>query len=166
MKKLSYLSLLSFVLLFHPTPVSAQDFMAQLGAVAVDMEIQSGGRIIHHGPTYIVKRATELTHFMFESAYAVESYHLEFKTNTPIPTTELKGKSIRKFHYIVQFFHANGSLLHTSRLARNMMKRASWPDSEAGKQAKKHYYSLNLLEFPLLLLEDVKTVDIQYVGRN
>lgn len=164
MKKLPFSLLLSLAFLSHLPLVSAQSLMSKLGAIEVDMEIRSGENIINIGPAYLVKRAAGLTHFMFESTAGIEAWHLEFKTTDPILANPIKRKALNEFYYVVSFYDQKGEQLHQTKLDRTTIKRASPQGGEAVHSQEQHFYSLNLHQFPLLLLEEVKTVDIQFFG--
>ena len=164
MKIIKYLIVFLFVSLLVNPFLSGQISMSEFDGIKVNLEIRSGGKKINEGPVYLLKRGVSKSDYLGQSAYGYESYVLEFKTRIPIKTNRLKRKRVNEYYYTFKCYNPNDELIETLTLDKWYV--IEFLKNKTETEQRNFYYMLDLSQFPLLLFESVKAIDIEYFEKN
>ncbi|MBT5530536.1 MAG: hypothetical protein HOK35_15360 [Cytophagia bacterium] len=155
-KNLSFL-----ILLFISSLLYSQSLTEQLGGIKSNFIISSNNEIVDIASQFIIKRGNYDYTYLSEGGfgYGYESYWLEIQFNTNIKPIE-KESSNKRRHFTISLFDKNNQLL---------LSKSYWI-SEDQKVKSEHldtlnqqYFSLNLVDIQIVLLNNVSRIDIMEV---
>ena len=159
MKKNSLL--LVAVLLFITGTVNAQHLISSLGGIKTHYTFYSDTIALHVSEQFIIKNAGSYSYGGPNSGLAAgyESYHLEFVT-----TKDLKRKDIyvhpTTSSYQLEFYDADNHLLSTTTLKQDRVSKYT----NKNKKGSPVFYSLDLFELPISLLDKTAKINILELG--
>ena len=160
--------LIAITLFLSLSCVNAQTLTENMGALSCAFEFSSNGNKLEVKKQLLterVKAKKEVSTTENESyglGYAYTEWHLEFvlksqigwRKKTEMETVEHRSK------YCVQLFDSNGATLLKTYLAIEIL--SYW---KGGTDAEPtHIYSLNMVSFPFVILDDVASIDIVMVN--
>ncbi len=108
-----------------------------------------------------VSKSSALENESYGYAYAYTEWHLEFVSNTSIKSRERnmeEGRN-RRQKYHLEFYNKTGDLLMETYISKDKLKL--W-QGKAGNGII-YTYSLNLINVPLILLDNVTNINIEYI---
>lgn len=164
-------ALLSSLFLFIYFFSSAQTTTDQLGAVDCNFSFYSNSVHLDVIKQSLIERATavarksEIENESYGYAYAYTEWHLEFVSNNAIQSryrTDDELKS-RRQQYHLQFYNKTGDLLMETYIGKDKLKL--WKGKVDNGITSIYTYSLNLVNLPLILLDNVSAIQIEFIER-
>lgn len=161
-------TILTLFLIAFTSISSAQSITANLGAVECNYTILSYGYDLEVKKQHLIERSvailkvSETDNSSYGAGLGYTEWHLEFVTGKKLESrdrdSDNEDKSVRG-RYEVQFLDQDKGLLFESFVGSD--KLSIWT---GGTSVNPIYtYSLNLLGFPRVLLDDVKFVEITLI---
>ena len=157
----------TFAILFFASHIFAQTMNENLGSVPCDFILLSFGDTLQTTKQQLIQRSEKKTEYSrnhygsYHSGIAHTEWHLEFVSKNQIRTRliQYSEKSKHRRKYAVIFRDANNLTLLKIYLRRNAIRK--WLGGTLAEPT--NIYSLDLLNIPLLIIEDVKFIDIAYI---
>jgi hypothetical protein len=140
---------------------NAQSLIEKLGGIRTDFEIRSISTDVPVLSQAIVKRGMHRSRYhngldeAYGYAYGVQTYYLEFSTNSKLHERYVSKKG-RWTYYEVKLYDNSGKLIMEKKIDNHMVAISSNGDDL-------RTYSLNLKEIPLILLDQTKKITIEKV---
>ncbi|MDG1334082.1 MAG: hypothetical protein P8P74_17230 [Crocinitomicaceae bacterium] len=144
--------------------ISAQSISDQVGGVSCSYELYSDGDTLDVIKQLLIQRPTarsgvsDIENQSYGYGYAYSSWCLEFVTNTGISTRNRNNleRRNRRGKYNVTFKNRAGGMLFSQYMGRDKVRL--WK----GKihTGVVYTYSLNLIDVPLIVLDNVASIDI------
>jgi len=171
MKKSIFLLLLFYFLLFTQI-LPAQNLVERLGGTNTDIQITNDGNDISVIAQAITQRGRASFDDGFESAYGYgyQVFALEFTTKTKIkdklvPVTLTSADEKYKRESKMTFYAADGSVLIEEK--KTELKKLFWKTRVGGMPDNEfYYYTLNLENYPLILLDKVARIDFSGIKES
>lgn len=148
--------------------VNAQTLTENMGALSCDFEFSSNGNKLQVEKQQLIERVRakkEVSTTENESyglGYAYTEWQLEFVLKSEFATrrsNELENADHRS-KYCIQFLDSNGVILLKTYLAKEIL--TYW---KAGTDAEPtHIYSLNMVSFPFVILDEVSLIEIVWIS--
>jgi hypothetical protein len=137
----------------------SQNLSQQLGAIPTQFEFTTSAEPLEITQQQIVKRAGRISNSSTESAYGAgyETYRLEIQLPFDIPLMRAKlfdGNS----GYHLLFHSADGEILGFVRLNSSEVQRIR---NNKFLDSTVNFYSFDLLNVPLLILDQTSRIDIE-----
>lgn len=145
-----------FLFLFFPSILFSQTITDQLKVADCDYEIVYETKKLNVIKQIIIKRGSYQSNYNWDSesgygyGFGYESYHLEF--------VYLNNEDIKNTGNItIEFFDTDGEMLASYNYSTFLNKKSQFPKFTKLKK----YYSINLCNVPLLILDDTKRIVIK-----
>lgn len=157
-------TILAFLLAAMSFASVAQTLTDQMGAIDCNYTIHSGQYSLDLVKQTLVERATavarksEIENESYGYAYAYTEWHLEFVSKNPIKSRKREAdedKSARQ-KYKLTFLNQAGDELLTTYIGQDKLQL--WKGKSAGSVI--YTYSLNFVNIPLVLLDNVSAINI------
>lgn len=158
-----------FFLLFITltTPGHSQTIGDQIGSVSCSYLFYTNGIKIEPLKQLLIQRAESKSQISqsenqsYGVGFAYTEWHLEFVTSSPIQTRKkfLNEESVVRRKYCIQYSDKDGKLL--AKVYQSSDGITQW---SGGTETEPIYtYSLDLIDAPLVLLDDIVFLDIVYI---
>lgn len=140
---------------------NAQSLIEKLGGVRTEFVIRSISTDVPVLSQAIVKRGMHRSNYStgleqaYGYAYGLQTYYLEFSTNSKIHERYVNKKG-RRTYYEIKLFDNLGKLILVKNIGNHMVKVSSNGDDL-------RTYSVNLKEIPMVLLDQTKKIEIERV---
>jgi hypothetical protein len=159
--------LTTITILFLTSWNFAQTMNENLGAVSCEFTFLTIGDTMNTTKQHLILRTekkSEYTgnhHGSYGSGLAYSEWYLEFISTTSIRDRQkyIKEKLRCRRKYYVVFRDVNSAILLTNYVKKDAIK--NWIGGSIGEPV--NIYSLDLLNIPLVILEDVKFIDVVYI---
>ncbi|WP_219932507.1 hypothetical protein [Perlabentimonas gracilis] len=162
MIKLQKILLLTFVVL-AAGEVNAQSTIELLGRHETNFDFYSGSTNLEVSKQLIVKNAGRFYDYSYNAdrgygyGGGYETLRLEFETEKEIENT---SKLIGQGHLTIDFVDVNGVILATIKFPKDRVALAFNADLSPSRK----FYSVDLLDVPVLLLENTVRLNINSVN--
>lgn len=163
-KNLIMKSILAILLVFSSFSLFAQTVGDDLGTVSCEFDIHSGSNELDIRKKVLVRRATtegvssNYENQSYAYGYAYSEWHLEFISNTPIGSRKKASEEdyLKRGKYCIQLLNLNGDVLMKTYLIKDDLR--SWEGAIDDKPI--YTYSLDLINIPLVIIDDVDALNI------
>jgi hypothetical protein len=162
------LTLFALILSFYST--HAQTLAEEMGAVSCAFEFSSNGSKLEVKKQLLTERPKskkEVSTTENESyglAYAYSEWQLEFVLTREFGTRKITESEDleHRSKYCIQLLDSNGVTLVKMYFARDILNH--WKGGTTTEPSQ--IYSLNMVSFPFVILDDVATIDIVWIEHS
>lgn len=161
MKQLLFAS----IFIFNLSLFAQQSLSTQLGAIQTRFKFTSGTKELKINHQFISKtgkyfyKYSEYENKSFGYAAGYESLNLEFACIVDL-SSEVDKYYFNK--YLIRFYDENNSLITSIHFDPDRVKRVVNTEEVDGL----YYYSFDLVDVPIIVLDNTKTMDITYLKRR